>query len=144
MDTLTQHLEAMLADLEALIQLTEEDIAAVKAGQHALVDRNNAQKTVLIRRFETSKNRLNTILSERTAAAGEATLHEVLSEEEKVLLERFKKALEELRRCNRTYARFVVTMNEFFGGLVSAILPMKEEGYTVSRPKPAAFLQVSA
>ncbi len=144
MEALTRHLETMLADLETLIRLTEEDIAAVKAGKHAQADRNNRQKTVLIRRFEASKAQLNTILSERTAASEKEALHDVLSEEEKVLLDRFKQALERLHEANRTYARFVSAMNDFFSGLVSAILPMHEEGYMRTRPKPAAFLQVSA
>jgi len=82
--------------------------------------------------------------SEVTSAPHSQGLGEILPADAQEKLELFKIKLTELHEANKIYARFVVTLNEFFNSLVSAILPMKEEGYQTGQPRPAAFLQVSA
>jgi len=144
MQNLTLQLETLIADIDRLTALTYEDIALVKSAQHSRVGEHQYEKTALVNRFERNKTALNDTLQQITARYPDRGLGEILPADAQEKLELFKTKLTELHEANKIYARFVVTLNEFFNSLVSAILPMKEEGYQTGRPRPAAFLQVSA
>jgi hypothetical protein len=137
-------LDSLISDIDRLIDLTYCDIELIKNAQHARISEHHHEKKVLISRFESNKAILNDSLQQLMAKNPDATLSDILPEEEQKLLDLFKTKLMELHEANKIYSKFVVSMNEFFNSLVSAILPMKEEGYARSQPKPAAFLQVSA
>jgi len=144
MQNLTAQLQSLISDVERLIDLTYQDIELVKTAQHAKVSMNNKEKNSLISRFESNKKSFNDLLLQITHSHPGQELHEILSTEEQLLLDDFRKKLLQLHTANKIYAKFVVSLNEFFSSLVSAILPMKQEGYQKTKPKPAAFLQVSA
>ena len=144
MQNLTLQLDSLIADIDRLTELTYDDIALVKSAQHARVAEHQQEKLVLVNRFERNKTLFNDTLQQLTLQHPGQELHEILSPELQKKLDLFKTKLTQLHEANKIYAKFVVTLNEFFNSLVSAILPMKEEGYHTGKPKPAAFLQVSA
>ena len=144
MQNLTLQLDDLIADIDRLIELTYDDIALVKSAQHARVSEHQHEKLVLVKRFERNKIVFNDTLQQLTLQYPGQELHEIFSSDVQDKLDLFKTKLTQLHEANKIYAKFVVTLNEFFNSLVSAILPMKEEGYHIGKPKPAAFLQVSA
>lgn len=144
MQNLTLQLDSLIADIERLITLTYEDIDLIKNARHAEISRHEHEKTLLIHRFERNKTVLNESLLQITENNPGQPLSDILAAEEQDKLELFKNKLLELHEANKIYGRFVVTLKEFFNSLVSAILPMKQEGYENTQPSPAAFLQVSA
>ncbi len=144
MQNLREQLDTLIGDIDRLIDLTYADIELVKRARHAEITEHHHQKRLLISRFERNKNLLNETLRQMTLHHPEKPISEVLPDEERQRLDRFKEKLQELHEANRIYGKFVVSLNEFFTSLVSAILPMKEEGYHPTQPKPAAFLRVSA
>jgi len=144
MQNLTQQLHILIDDIQRLTALTYQDIELVKSAKHAQITQNHHEKNRLIDRFESNKSVLNDILQQLTVQNPSKALHEIISQEESLLLDQFKAKLLELHEANKIYAKFVVSLHEFYNSLVSAILPMKEEGYRTGQPKPAAFLQVSA
>jgi len=144
MQNLTLQLDSLIADIDRLIELTYDDIALVKSAQHARVAEHQYEKSALVNRFDRNKTLFNDTLQQLTLQYPGQALHEILPVDLQEKLDLFKTKLTQLHEANKIYAKFVVTLNEFFNSLVSAILPMKEEGYHTGQPKPAAFLQVSA
>ncbi len=143
MQNLTLQLDALIADIDRLIELTDNDIALVKGAQHAKIAEYHHEKLLLVNRFDRNKTLFNDTLRQLTLQYPGQELHEILSPDLQEKLDLFKEKLMQLHEANKIYAKFVVMLNEFFNSLVSAILPMKEEGYQTGKPKPAAFLQVS-
>lgn len=139
-----EQIDCLNDDLDRLITITYAEIEIVKSARHADLDKYQHEKQALLQRFERNKEELNRRLLALTQQHSGLSLEEVLDETALVHFEEFKTKLAQLHEANRIYGTFVATLGEFFNSLVSAILPMKEEGYKRETPRPAAFLQVSA
>ncbi len=144
MDQISRQLQRLFTDIDTLIALTKEDIEFIKNADHDLIKKNNLQKEIIIRRFESNKSLLNHQLLSITNENPDKSLEEILPKDQLDDLEEFKNKLQQLQSVNRDYAKFVSTLNEFFSSLVAAMIPMKTDGYTTTHPQPASFLQVSA
>ena len=144
MQNLSEKLDLLISDLERLITITELEIEIIAEARHADINRHEREKSALVVRFERNKEALNEALLTLTQNNPGESLDRLLDDETQQKLEIFKTKLQQLHTCNKTYGKFVSTLGEFFSSLVSAILPMQEEGYTKKMPKPAAFLEVSA
>ena len=142
MQETTRVLDLLISDLDILITMTRDEIALVKEAKHAEVGARQREKERVLRRFESNKERLNTLLQTLMQERPDATLEEMLDAEQQSRFAAFRQKLTELHEENRNYARIVAVLGEFFNSLVSAILPMKEEGYRREQPRPAAFLKV--
>ncbi len=144
MADISLQLDALIADLDRLIEITDAEIALIRDARHSALNARQHEKEALLKRFERNKEGLNRILAEIGANHPGKPLHEVLEPAVQEQLEQFKRGLQRLHESNRIYGKLVATIGEFFNSLVAAILPMKEEGYKRERPRPAAFLEVSA
>ena len=144
MTQISNQLQKLFSDIDELIALTREDIELVKKANHERIKNNNLEKEIFIKRFERNKELLNQKLLTLTNDNPDKTLEELLSKDEQEALFEFKNRLRKLRILNRDYARFVGVLNEFFSSLAAAVIPMKSDGYIMSRPQPASFLRVSA
>jgi Tfp pilus assembly pilus retraction ATPase PilT len=71
-------------------------------------------------------------------------LSELLSDEEHDGLNTMKEALATLHKHNKEYAKFVVTISEFYNSLLESMFPREMDGYHKSTPKPASLLKVRA
>ena len=139
-----EQISRLIRDLDQLIDITYEEIEMVKSARHAEINRREHEKQALLKQFERNKDLLNETLLLLTQEHTGETLDQLLDPREMKAFEEFKTKLAQLHDANRIYGKFVATLSEFFNSLVSAILPMKEEGYRRETPRPAAFLQVSA
>jgi hypothetical protein len=137
-------IERLNSDLERLIVITHEEIEMVKNARHAEVGACQHEKEALLKRFEMEKERLNQRLMTLTQNNPGLPLEQLLDNESFDAFERFRERLSKLHDANQRYGTIVAALGEFFNSLVSAILPMQEEGYRKEIPKPAAFLQVRA
>jgi len=137
-------LQTLISDTDALIKFTQEDIAYIKAAQHDKVNKNHLAKEVLVRKFESNKSLLNHGLLEITQKNPSKTLEDILTDEEQSSLMLFKQKLSTLHAINKEYTKFVAALSEFFDTMLSEMFLMKTEGYKMTSPQPAAFLQVSA
>jgi hypothetical protein len=144
MQNVSQKLDQLISDLDRLIAITEHEIVIVSEARHSEINNYEREKSALLRRFESNKEALNAALMRLTRNNPDQTLEMLLDKETQMKLEIFKTKLQHLHTCNKTYGKFVATLGEFFSSLVTAILPMQEEGYSKKMPKPAAFLEVSA
>lgn len=143
MAELTGQLDLLIADLDRLIEMTEEEIRLIKDARHAEIESRQHAKERLLQQFAHHKERFNDSLVALTQQHPGAPLEEILAPEIVERLDIFKMKLQRLHSRNRDYGSLVSTVGGFFSSLVAAILPMQQEGYATQTPKPAAFLEVS-
>ncbi len=141
---LTRYVKGAICDIDRLIALTKRDIDHIKEARHELLSENQREKDALILAFENKKSLLNGELIERTKRQPQTPLEEILNSEEKQLLEKLQKRLKKLKKVNRQFARYVVSISEFYNTMLDRLFALDTEGYEKSSPKPASILKVSA
>ncbi|KHG33595.1 MULTISPECIES: hypothetical protein [Sulfurospirillum] len=141
---LTHYLQNAIKDIENLIEQTEKDIADIKVAKHMNVFERAKIKEDLLHSFEHKKSLLDNELMKMLKESGQKSLEELLNAEQKQLLAYMKTKLSELKTCNKQYARYVVTVSQFYNVLLDSIFPREMDGYTASNHKPASLLKVRA
>jgi predicted DNA-binding protein YlxM (UPF0122 family) len=139
---LTHYLEKAVQDLQALIDLTQKDIDDIKAARHdAMFDRIKTKEHTLVA-FESRKTLIDNEIANLTKKHPDSEMEELLDEEVRQGLATLREKLEELQALNRYYARFVITVGEFYNALYEEVLPVEKDGYTGKNAKLAALLEV--
>ena len=141
---LMYHLNNAIKDIDNLIDLTKKDIEDIKVAQHGNVFERAKIKNDLIQSFENKKSLLDNELMKIIKDSGEKSLEELLSVEQKELLSHMKLKLSELKVCNKEYAKYVVTISQFYNSLLDSIFPRDMEGYKMANHKPASLLKIRA
>ena len=141
---LTHYLQNAIKDIDSLIEQTEKDIVAIKAAQHGDVAERSKIKEDLIHSFETKKSLLDNELSKMLKESGKKSLEELLNATQKELLAQMKTKLTELKVCNKQYAKYVVTISQFYNVLLDNIFPREMDGYKTANHKPASLLTIEA
>ncbi|MBP6498284.1 MAG: hypothetical protein KA253_06385 [Campylobacteraceae bacterium] len=141
---LMHYLNNAIKDIDNLIQLTKKDIEDIKIAQHSNVFERAKIKNDLIQSFENKKSLLDNELMKIIKDSGEKSLEELLSVEQKELLSHMKLKLSELKVCNKEYAKYVVTISQFYNSLLDSIFPRDMEGYKMANHKPASLLKIRA
>lgn len=139
---LTHYLQNAIKDIENLIELTQKDIADIKVAKHTDVFQRAKIKEELLKSFETKKSLLDNELMKLLKENGSTSLEELLSSEQKQFLALMKNKLSELKACNKQYAKYVVSISQFYSSLLDALFPRDVNGYNVAHHKPASLLQV--
>ncbi len=141
---LSHYLTSATKDIRSLIKLTEADIVDIKEANHTKVAERTSLKNDLIQAFITKKSLLDNELLKRVEASGGKELSQILIEEERDGLSAMKEALASLHAINKQYAKYVVTISEFYNSLLESMFPRDNDGYQKSTPKPASLLKVRA
>ncbi|DAB34127.1 MAG: hypothetical protein PWQ42_105 [Sulfurospirillum sp.] len=141
---LTHYLKTSIVDIENLIELTIKDIQDIKEAKHEAIFERTKIKNDLIRSFENKKSLLDNELLKLVNANKDKELEEVLDASQKEMLTLIKEKLLELKMKNKEYARFVVTVSEFYNSLLDSVFPRDMEGYQKANHKPATLLKVRA
>jgi len=141
---LTHYLHQAIGDIENLIEQTHKDIADIKVAKHTEVFERAKIKNDLIHSFETKKSLLDSELMKMLKESGQTSLDTLLNPEQKELLARMKETLSELKVCNKQYARYVVSISQFYNVLLDSIFPRDMEGYKMTTQQPASFLKIRA
>jgi len=141
---LTHYLHQAISDIENLIEQTHKDIADIKVAKHTEVFERAKIKNDLIHSFETKKSLLDSELMKMLKESGKTSLDDLLNVEQKELLALMKLKLSELKVCNKQYARYVVSISQFYNVLLDSIFPRDMEGYKMTTQQPASFLKIRA
>ncbi len=141
---LTHYLHHAINDIENLIEQTHKDIADIKVAKHTEVFERAKIKNDLIHSFETKKSLLDNELMKMLKESGKKSLDELLDADQKELLALMKQKLSELKVCNKQYAKYVVSISQFYNVLLDSIFPRDMEGYKMTTQKPASFLKIRA
>ena len=129
------YIKGAIADLEALIELTQLDNADIQVANHEAIFARISQKDALVKEFETKKSLLHQemlILCEKNP---QKSLQELLDDEASALLDSMRDKLEELKTLNTNYARSVFAVAEFYNSLIQRVIPHENDGYEHHRPQ---------
>ena len=140
---LSHYLESATKDIESIIRLTEDDIKDIKEAKHSNVFERTKLKEDLITSFQTKKSLLDNELLKLVSANKGVELSDLLSEEEREGLNAMKIKLADLQKLNKEYARYVITVSEFYNSLLDSMFPREMDGYHKAERKRATFLKVS-
>lgn len=141
---LTHYLQNAIKDIDNLIEQTQKDIADIKIAKHTDIFDRAKIKDDLIRSFEQKKSLLDNQLMKLLKESGKKSLEELLDIEQKQLLAQMKVKLSELKTYNKQYAKYVVSISQFYNVLLDSIFPRDRDGYKLTTHKPASLLQVEA
>lgn len=141
---LMHYLNNAIKDIDNLIDLTKKDIEDIKIAQHGNVFERAKIKNDLIQSFENKKSLLDNELMKIIKDNGGKSLEDLLGVEQKELLSHMKLKLSELKLCNKEYAKYVVTISQFYNSLLDSIFPRDMEGYKMANHKPASLLKIRA
>ncbi len=141
---LSHYLKTSIEDIENLIELTSKDILDIKEAKHDAVFKRTKIKSDLVKSFENKKAMLDNELIKLVKNSGSKPLEEVLDDSQREMLESMKERLLSLKQKNKEYARFVVTVSEFYNSLLDSVFPRDLEGYQRLNHKPASLLKIRA
>jgi hypothetical protein len=141
---LSHYLKASIEDIENLIDLTSRDILDIKEAKHDHIFKRSKIKSDLVKSFENRKTMLDNELIKLVKQSDNRPLEEVLDDSQHKMLETMKDRLFALKQKNKEYARFVVTVSEFYSSLLDSVFPRDMEGYKKTNHKPASLLRVRA
>jgi len=136
-----RYIKNAINDVEQLLDITILDIQDIQKANHDNIAKRVNQKNHLAISFETNKSLLNDELSKKVE---NNEIEEILTSEDKELLERLKNKLSNLKTKNREYAKYVVKLNEFYTSLFDEMFKLDREGYQIANAKPATMFTVSA
>lgn len=141
---LLHYLNNAITDIENLIDLTKKDIEDIKVAKHSEIFERGRIKNDLIQSFENKKSLLDNELMKLIKENGQKPLEELLETQQKELLAVMKMRLSELKVSNKEYAKYVITISQFYNSLLDSIFPRDMEGYKMAQHKPASLLKIRA
>ncbi len=141
---LSHYLKTSIEDIENLIELTQKDILDIKEAKHEAVFKRTKIKSDLVKSFENKKSMLDNELIKLVKKSNNKPLEDILDKSQKEMLERMKERLSQLKQKNKEYARFVVTVSEFYNSLLDSVFPRDLDGYQKINHKPASLLKIRA
>jgi len=141
---LQHYLQASIEDIENLIELTNKDILDIKEAKHEAVFMRTKIKGDLVKSFENKKIMLDNELVKLVKKSDNKPLEEILDNSQRDMLEKMKNKLVLLKKKNKDYARFVVTISEFYNSLLDSMFPRDLDGYKKNNHKPASLLKIRA
>lgn len=141
---LSHYLKSSISDIENLIDLTQKDILDIKEAKHEAIFNRTKIKDELIQSFVNKKSLLDNELVKFVQINDNKPLEDILNEEHKEMLNTMKEKLSCLKIKNREYARFVVSVSEFYNSMLDRVFPREMEGYHRANHKPASFIKLRA
>ncbi len=141
---LSHYLTISIEDIENLIELTSKDILDIKEAKHDDIFKRTKIKSDLVKSFENKKSMLDNELIKLVKSSDNKPLEEILDNSQQQMLEDMKDRLLTLKQKNKEYARFVVTVSEFYNNLLDSVFPRDMDGYQKVNHKPASLLKVRA
>ncbi|MGB2553085.1 flagellar biosynthesis protein FlgN [Campylobacter sp. MOP51] len=140
---LKTYLNDAIGVLDELIKTTNSDIENIKEAKHSAVEESVKLKNDLIKKFENTKSLLDKELLRISKEQNSSDLASILDDEVKANLVNMRSKLEELHLKNKEYARYVVTVKEFFDSLVKDMFKdaKDDSGYARATPTPETLLK---
>ncbi len=141
---LSHYLKSSITDIENLIELTKKDIINIKEAKHEDVFNRTKIKDELIKAFGNKKSLLDNELIKLVQLNDNKPLEDILDDSQKDMLNNMKDKLAELKSENKEYARFVVSISEFYNSLLDSVFPRDMDGYQKQNHKPASLIEIRA
>ena len=141
---LEHYIDKAIEEIDNLIRLTKADIEDIKQAKHQSMFNRIKTKEHAIVSFESYKSLIDSSIQTLVTQNPSQNLETLLNENVHEKLELMKNQLGKLHKINKRYARFVVSVGEFYNTLYEEIIPVERDGYTAKSTKVASFLEVRA
>ena len=144
---LVHYLNLAIDSLQHLIDTTKTDIEDIKEAKHGILFSRLKGKEETMLSFEKYKTHIDSEIVNMANESPDLELKELLSEEQKDLLEDMRNKLTELKAVNRHYAKLVVAVSSFYNSLLDELLPKDEHGrsgYDGSVQRRTGMLEIKA
>lgn len=138
------YINKAIEEINNLIKLTEADIEDIKQAKHqTMFDRIKTKEHAIVS-FENYKSLIDDSIRSIIEKNPTNQIESVLGPEIQEKLETMRKRLEKLHEINKYYARFVVSVGEFYNSLYEEMIPVERDGYTSKSTKVASLIEVRA
>ena len=132
---LNKYLDEAVSYLDELINLTKTDIQNIQKADHTKLDEHSRLKNELVNKFEQTKKQIDSELLKIASSSPDADLSSLLSDEVKTRLNLLKQSLNNLKELNKSYAKSVIVVKDFYDSLVNEIFGINSSGYTAKSGK---------
>jgi len=139
---LTHHLQSAVADLRDLIEITQADIEDIKKAEHDPQFNRLSIKEEKLKAFETKKAMIDHEIASLIQKNPNASLPDLLNEQQHQLLEELKVELAALHDVNKKYAKLVLVVSNLYNKFLEQIVPTEMQGYQKVASKNSAILEV--
>lgn len=125
---LQSHVENSIADIQALLAITKEDIRDIRESKHEAVFSRMKSKEELIEAFNYKREQAKQIIQELSAQQPDVEIRELVGKEVVSLFDELNEHLLELKQENLHFAKLSIAMGEFYRSLLDNLIP-SEAGY---------------
>ncbi|CAM2814238.1 hypothetical protein [Helicobacter burdigaliensis] len=148
-----QFLKDALEDIDALIAITEQDIADIKEAKNEEIFARISQKEELTTSFIHKKEAYAKSIEEKLRKDyPNATITDLSYEDKKKLLgegaseftAKLHDRLEILKQLNYRFGRMSLAVSELYNSLLKKMVPLEERGYQKSSLGGSSFLKAEA
>lgn len=122
-------LQQSIDDLNALIEISNLDMADIKEAKHEAIFARLETKNNLIESFKNHKNLADSAMREMMVKHPNKGIADLLDEKAMGLIDEMRISLKTLRAINKSYSRSVVAVSEFYSSLINAIIPNQQASY---------------
>ncbi len=141
---LSHHLEGALSDLRDIIEITNSDINDIKEAHHDAQFGRLPLKEEKIKSFESKKAMIDYEISSLMTQNPGTQLPELLDKEQHEALAQLRVELSNLRKINKKYAKFVLSVSNLYNSFLERLVPTEMNGYEKRATSKATLLQVRA
>jgi len=141
---LEHYIDKAIDEINNLISLTEADIEDIKEAKHQSMFNRIKTKEHSLVSFGNYKSLIDNSIRSLMEKNPSQNLETLLGENIQNKLDLMRERLEKLHEVNRYYAKFVVTVGEFYNSLYEEIIPVEKDGYTKKSTKLASLIEVRA
>jgi hypothetical protein len=140
---LDHYLKGAIEDIQNLIDITNEDIEYIINAKHQQIFERTALKEDILNSFQTKKSLIDNELFKIKQEHGELSA-QTLPADILDMLDELSAKFKELKEVNKRYAKFVLSVTEFYNSLLDKVVPKKEGNGYGSDKYQASFLKVKA
>lgn len=117
-------------DLKSLIDISNLDLADIKEAKHEAIFARLESKNALIDSFKANKNSADSEMQKLIKAYPNKKIEDLLDAKAMAIIDEMRLNLTTLRALNKHYARSVIAVREFYNGLINAMIPSQNVGYS--------------
>ncbi|RAX58033.1 hypothetical protein CCZ01_04290 [Helicobacter monodelphidis] len=140
---LYNHIESSIADVQALLAMTQEDIEDIKEAKHEAIFSRVKPKETLILAFEEKRRLIEDDFRLLVAENPGKEIRELISQDIDDLFDKLNKSIRELKVENQRFGRLSIAVSEMYRSLLDNLVP-SEANYKGKRSLDTQFIAVEA
>lgn len=141
---LQTHIKDSIADVQALIAITKEDIEDIKQAKHEAIFARMKPKEDLINAFYHKKELAKDMIQDLAMQQPGVEVRDLVGEEAVALFDTLNTHLLELKEDNMHFARLSVAVGEFYRSMLDKLIPSESDYRGRHISKDVSFISVDA